>query len=339
MGIEFKKYSSIDNITRMRTVNYIIQNGYATGEWVSTLKIHGANYGLYTDGIVVKSAKRSGWIEGDSFYGDYNFDYTDNVLSAIKNYRRLIDSSISTMSFHGEIFGGLYNHPNVKRDKSAVRVQKEVQYTPHNDFIVFDIKVDGKLLDWDAVKEICDYEGFLCVPELARGKFDDLINNPVVFPDPLYKMFGLPEIEDNYAEGWVLKPVTPLFFGNGERIILKGKNPKLSGKSKQTGKPVKPEIELSEDGKRLNDEIQRYITDNRLRNVISHGEIENITNKDFGRLLGLFTKDIFSDFMKDNGNEFDKLEKKEKVKLKKNMNKMAGDVLRENFVNILDNEF
>jgi len=336
--MKFKKYSSIENAYRTKTVNYITETGNADGEWVSTLKIHGANYSFWTDGEDVKFGKRSGFIQGESFYGDFNFDYDQNARDMHKYLQDVIPCDV--LSIHGEIYGGLYDHPEVERDKSATRVQKEVQYIPFNDFIVFDIKVDNMLLNHDFVITLCKKFGFDHVPVLARGSFYDLMKMDVKFPDPLGVLKGLPPIEDNMAEGWVLKPVKPKFFGNGERIILKGKNPKLSEKNGgKHGKPPKPIIELSEDANRLKDDLFMYLNENRLRNVLSHGEIEQITQKDFGRLLGLFSKDAFTDFLKDNQEDWDNLEKKEQVVIKKNMNRVAGDVIRPNFVNIIDRTF
>jgi Rnl2 family RNA ligase len=337
--MKFRKYSSIENAYRTKTVDYITETGNAGGEWVSTLKIHGANYSIWSNGEDVRHAKRSGWIEGESFYGDYNFNYDENVKQIRQHIKSHLNSDADVVAVYGEIYGGLYDHPDVERDKSAVRVQKEVQYRPDNSFIAFDIRVDGKLIDHDRVVYLCDKFGIPHVPVLGRGSFDDLLKMDVKFLDPIGEILGLPPIPGNYAEGWVLKPVVPKFFGNGERIILKGKNPKMSEKSKKIGKPKKPVIELSEKGSHLRDELISLINENRLRNVLSHGEIEQVSQKDFGRLMGLFSKDAFDDFLKDNQEEWDTLEKKEQVAIKKEMNKTAGDVIRPNFVNIIDGEF
>ena len=337
--MNFKRYGSIDNVSRVKTVDYIIETGNSGGEWVSTLKIHGANYSIWYDENVVRTGKRSGFIKGNSFYGDNNFDYTENVKE-MYNFIKNNIPSMKVLSIHGEIYGGIYNHPDVDRVDNATRVQKEVQYRPDNDFIVFDIKVDGIILDHDMVVMICNKFDFRHVPVLARGKFSDLIGMEVKFHDPLAGILGLPEIKENYAEGWVVKPVTPKFFGNGERIILKGKNPDLiENTGRKVGKPHKPIYNLTDDANRLLNIISGYINENRLRNVISHGDIETITQKDFGKLLGLFCQDIYGDFLKDNGDEFNELDKKDQVCIKKNMNRIAADVIRPNFVNIIDGEF
>ncbi len=342
--MEFRKYSSIENSSRTKTVNYITETGNADGEWVSTLKIHGANYSIWTDGKDVKNGKRSGFIEGKSFFGDFNFDYDSNAKEMFAWLQDRLKSDkhgeVGILSIHGEIFGGCYDHPDVDRDPGATRVQKEVQYIPYNDFIVFDIKVDNMVLSHDQCLSLCEKFGFNHVPVLARGTFYDLMKIPVVFPDPLSVMMGLPKIDDNDAEGWVLKPVDPKFFRNGERIILKGKNPDFEEKNGgKRGKPPKPVYELSDEGNRLKDELMTYLTENRLRNVLSHGDLEEVTQQSFGKLLGLFCMDAFSDFYKDNGVDYEALPKKERTITKKNMNRIAGDVIRPNFLNIIDGEF
>ena len=143
--MKFKKYGSIEGAHRTKTVNYITETGNADGEWVSTLKIHGANYSLWTDGSSVKRGKRSGFVEGEAFYGDFNFNYDERVRDMFA-YINETCIDMETLSIHGEIYGGKYDHPDVEKVKGAKKVQKEVSYRPDNDFIVFDIKVDGKLV-------------------------------------------------------------------------------------------------------------------------------------------------------------------------------------------------
>jgi hypothetical protein len=85
--------------------------------------------------------------------------------------------------------------------------------------------------------------------------------------------------------------------------------------------------------------MSKYLTENRLRNVLSHGELGEINQKSFGKLLGLFSKDAIDDFIKDNPDMMDGLEKKSRKKVQKAFNKMAGDIIRPNFVNIIDGTF
>jgi Rnl2 family RNA ligase len=332
--MDFRKYQSIDNAYRTKTINAIMQGGYSEGEWVSTLKIHGANYAYYTDGSQVRRAKRSSFIEnGENFMSDFKYDYTDNVLSMYNSLH------VTQLSVHGEVYGGYYSHPDVKHIPSATRVQKGVSYTPYNDFIAFDIKIDGSYVSHDECIKLCTEFGIPHVPVLYKGTFKELLEKDTKFLDPLGEMLGFPKVKDNYAEGWVLKPVNPKFFVNGNRIILKGKNPDFSEKNGgKRGKPIKPILELTSEGKVYIDIIMQYINKNRLNNVLSHGIVQNITDKDFGKILGLFSKDVYNDFVKDN-EEFNALDKKDQKLLKKRMNSECGNLIREHFLDIIDGEF
>ncbi len=334
--MRFRKYQSIENTSRAKTVNYIMDSGNSDGEWVLTLKIHGANYSFYCDGEDVKRGRKTDFLVDETFYGDFNFDYSENIKEMYKFIKENI-STMETLTVYGEIYGGLYNHPDVEKVQNATQVMKQVQYRPDNAFAVIDIRVDDDFLDHDAVISLCMDFGFDHAPELARGKFVDLMKFPVVFPDPLSSHLGLPEIEDNDAEGWVLKPLVPKFFDNGNRIILKGKSPKFCEKNGGKGKNPAKVIELSDEGNRLKDELLLYLNDNRLRNVLSH--IGTVTQKDFGRLLGMLCQDAFGDFSKNNGVDYEALSKKERNVIKKNMNREAGNVIRPNFLNIIDGEF
>lgn len=339
--MKFTKYSSIENAAREKTIDHIMQLGMGNTEFVQTLKIHGANYSLYTDGETVRRGKRSGLMgDNESFNGDFNFTYVNNMLALFEYLKMTVSVPFTQVSVHAEIFGGKYLHPDVERVKQATQVQAEVQYCPENRIAVFDIKIDDYIVDYDTMLELCMKFSFPVAPEIARGKFVDLMKTPVEFQDPLHKEFGLPTIEgDNWAEGWVLKPVKAAFFPNGERIILKGKHPKFNENGRLKGKGPKPVYELSDDANELLDTLLGYVNENRLRNVLSHGEFENITQKDFGKLSGLFAKDAYDDFVKDHGEAFEALELKDQHILKKQMNKEAGDVIRPNFVNIIDKNF
>ncbi|MFD0630317.1 hypothetical protein ACFQ9X_00300 [Catenulispora yoronensis] len=61
------------------------------------------------------------------------------------------------------------------------------------------------------------------VPPLARGPLTRLRELPAAFPSRVPALFGLPEIEDNLAEGYVLKPAAAWEEGDGARPLLKVK--------------------------------------------------------------------------------------------------------------------
>ena len=69
--------------------------------------------------------------------------------------------------------------------------------------------------------------------------------------------------------------------------------------------------------------LATYITEPRLDNVISHiGEVK--MPNDFGKLTGLYAKDVFDDFMKENAVSFDELENAEQKALKKELARMSA---------------
>lgn len=330
--MKFKKFGSIDNHYRQKVVNYILEGGFAQNEWVKLLKIHGANYSYFCDGATVERGKRTSFLD-EGFYGDHHFDYSDNVMDL---FAFLGDHGVETLAVYGEIYGGLYSHPDVPKVQGYTKVQNQVQYCPENRFACFDIEVNGEPLDWDEVIYLCSSFDIPLVPELERGNFETLLMSDTVFPDPLHKEFGLPPIEGNLAEGWVLKPLEELKFHNGERIILKGKNPNFSEQN-----PVKKRpkiIKLSDEGNDVRDILCSYVTENRLRNVLSHGPV--IKQKDFGKLLGLFGQDAFNEFRRSEHFErFELLELNEQALVKKSMSKEAGNVIRPHFTDIIDGEF
>jgi len=118
------------------------------------------------------------------------------------------------------------------------------------------------------------------------------------FESGIYKLFNLHEIENNICEGVVIKPIVDLKMGES-RVILKSKNEKFMEKAKAPKQKVKKE--LSDDDKNFLEEVFKYITENRLNNVLS--KMCELTEKDFGKLLKEFQKDIEDEFVKDFGLE------------------------------------
>jgi len=339
---DFHKYPSIENITRTATVNQIYHHGFDKVEWGVLLKIHGANFSIWTDGKVIKAARRKAFLGDDDNFCNWQSvvnEIKDNILAAHNDLKKMYGNEITI--FDGELAGGEYPHPEVKKPDHAVKVQKGVFYTPFNFFYMFDIQVDGKFINHDEVIDIGHTHGIIVAEYLTRGKFKDVIDYPNCFEDPLHKMFGLPSLgEDNVCEGVVLKPINPCFFGNGSRCILKNKNDKFKEKNgERKNKKPRPRHEWTEQGKKLYDELFTYITENRLRNVISHGLDLSDKKKAFGIIMKEMNQDVWDDFMKDYGDEFECLEKDEKKLIKKTLNPTVANLIRPVFQDILDGEF
>jgi len=75
-------------------------------------------------------------------------------------------------------------------------------------------------------------------------------------------------------------------------------------------------------------ELEAYVTENRLNNVISHiGEVT--LPKDFGKIMGMFSKDILEDFMKEHGGAYTALDKCEQKSLNRELNKLSTGFVKE----------
>jgi len=330
--MEFKKYSEIENTYRSKTINLIEMEGKSSGEWNVTLKVHGANFSVYMSPDGMKCAKRSGFVEGSFFNHEYVLDKQLQSLQLI--YSDIRKNNIGTeVIFYGEIFGGLYPHKDVPKVNNQTTVQKGVYYSPENKFIIFDIKVDGKYLDYKNVVELCETYGALYAKILFAGSFLDCLKYPNEFADPLHKEFGLPEIEGNICEGVVIKPNDARYFNDGSRIILKNKNEKF----KENAHGVKVEKEKTEANHEIIAKAQLildYCNDNRLNAVLS--KMGTVTNKDFGKLLGSLSQDMHNDFIKDHETFYDEMSLVEKREINKLVNAGVSSFIRKQFLDILD---
>jgi len=136
-------------------------------------------------------------------------------------------------------------------------VQKGVYYSPRVQFYAFDIKVlpDPGFLAWDEATKLFNECEFMCTEALGRGmllpsRIHRPKNSPLPLPQSIFSLshslvgklsdllkfnvesfestipgrLKLPPIAKNFAEGVVLKPVTPLYTAKGNRAILKKKH-------------------------------------------------------------------------------------------------------------------
>lgn len=349
--MEFKSYSSIENVYRDKFTNGIRERGYNQGQWVVTSKIHGANLSIWFDGSEFKIAKRSDFfasgkkvddthyfVEGSDFYNYQEALQVDSVLHKVDTIFQIFKNStdVTQIAVYGELFGGSYPHPDVKRcDVKAV--QKGVFYCPEQRFYCFDIRVNEHYISYTDMELACQQAGLLYAEPLFLGTFDECLAYPNDGPSTIHKRFDLPDLPDNIMEGVVIKPVNVMYFPNGERVILKNKNEKFAEKAKGPREHVeRVQKEFSPQQQEYFDNLLEYFTEARLRGVIS--KIGTITEKDFGKLMGMFVKDAVEDFVKDCPN-FNLLETADRSMVTKAANKAAAEFIRPNFLNIMDATF
>ena len=324
----FKKYTSIENTYRDEFLDRIKGHGFWDDEFIVQEKVHGANLSYWTtNGEDFFSAKRT-----DQIAKDEKFYNHDSILKGIKPKLKSIwldlkkeIKDLEQLTIFGEIIGGDYPHKEVDSNKKAIMVQKGIFYSPKNHFYAFDILINSELyLDVDTSNELFEKQNLLHAKTIFRGNIDECLDYPNDFNSTIPAEFNLPELVPNVVEGVVIRPIKTRHFNNGVRVILKNKNEKWS-ENKKYHKSIKLEDEPSEKVIKLQEAILTYVTENRLNNVVS--KIGEVSQKDFGKVLGMFNKDVVEDFLKDYGKITDELDKKELKLITKSFAKNATELV------------
>ena len=212
----------------------------AARDWVATEKVHGAHFAILCGNTGVHPAKRRellGEDDLDGFFGVSRIWPTLSVAAArCAALLRSVEDAVITL--YGELAGGRYPHPDVAEAEGAQSVQTGVWYAPGLFWLLFDAQVaSGERSWWIAEREMREAAaeaGLMCVPVLARGPLKQVQDLPATFASRVPALFGLPEIEDNLAEGYVLKPAVEWEEG-AARPVLKVKQKAFAEDERFTG--------------------------------------------------------------------------------------------------------
>lgn len=334
--LQFKKYSSIDNVITREFMDRVVAEMPPNLEWVVQEKVHGANVSFLCDGTDVKMAKRTSPLEEEDKFYDFQQLLETYKPKVLKLYEVLAERypDVKSVSVFGELFGGRYPHPDVQAVRNAILIQKGVFYAPGHDFYGFDIYLHeaegGRYLPVDEVNALFEELGFFYAKTLMRGSLREALEYPNAFQSHIAKWLGLPPVDDNICEGVVIRPAVPMYLRNGSRVLIKSKNARFAEKKgvKPRNKIFSEPVPYSDELKALLPEMEAYVTENRLANVVSHiGEIS--LPKDFGRLMGMFSKDALDDFLKEHGAAYAALDKCEQKSLNREINKLATDLVKQ----------
>mgnify|MGYP001225681555 FL=1 len=338
--MDFRKYNSIENSYQLDFINAINEQGFQNQEYIVQEKVHGANICFITDGNQIVSAKRTELIlDDEKFFNSNSIQkrYESNILQLFKLVSKRVPN-VEQVTVFGELFGGVYPHAEVAKVSSAILVQKGIYYSPDNDFYAFDILVNhDQYLDTETINELFETTGFLYAKTLFCGSLDDCLKYPNNFQSTIPKEFGLPELKQNICEGVVIRPAKPCFFKNGSRVLIKNKNERWKENNNFLNKgflkaSLNQQETLSDDAQLLCEEITKFISENRLNNVVS--KIGSVSRNDFGRLLGLFCKDALDDFLKVHKNEYEQLEKFECKAINKFLNTQSVTLVSDYLKNV-----
>jgi len=333
--IQFKKYTSIENTFDKVFVEKIFLEGYDKQEFVVQEKVHGSNACFVTDGKTVSFGKRTGFVEADEKFYDYEElleRYTPRVIALFSIVKENIPD-VKTVTVFGEMFGGKYPHPDVKNSTKTMVIQKGVYYCPNHEFYAFDLYVSveesGRYLTVDEANNFFEQGNFFYAKTLCRGTLNECMQYPNSFQSQISDWLGLPPIEDNVCEGIVIRPVATAYLRTGSRVLLKNKNARFAEKKavKKRAPKLFVEPSYSELLNNLLPVTEQYVTENRLNNVVSKiGQIS--VPKDTGKLIGLFSKDILDDFLKEHSGEYAAIEKSEQKILNRHINMLATNLVK-----------
>jgi Rnl2 family RNA ligase len=240
---------------------------------------------------------------------------------------------VEGVTIFGEMFGGIYPHPDVANDRKIMNIQKGVFYCPQHEFYAFDLYIriaeKGRFLDADEANALYERGGFFYAKTLFRGTLEQCLQYPNDAMTLIPEWLGFPPIEDNVCEGVVIRPVKPSYLSNGARVLLKNKNARFAEKKarKRADRPFVPPTQ-SELLTELLEIVEQYVTENRLNNVMSKiGQIS--LPKEVGMLMGMFSKDIIEDFLKEHSGQYAMLEKIEQKIFNRNVNTMAVNLIKQ----------
>lgn len=271
--MEFTKFSSLENTYNAKLIN-MVREQFGDKLFIVTEKIHGANFAFYYDGENLQIASRNQFV-------DTTFFACAQVVAAcepkIKALYKLACAPGQLMVVYGELAGD--------------GIQKEVEYGAKN-FYAFELVIDGEAQS-KAGAFSCFYHAGLPHPEIIYvGDFENALAVKETFQSYL-----TPEDYDgeNEAEGVVIEPVEPSFFANGKRVYLKKKTESFSERKAKNKAPAP--VEVPENVQELFTEVSAYLTENRVKNVIS--KLGEVGKADFGKVLKLTVEDAIEDFEKD----------------------------------------
>ncbi len=297
-------YHQYDKITDTSSEWKIKNSGVK--KWAVTEKIHGANFSFIYDvaNNKLNYGKRRGPIQPDENF--FNFksileETEPKILSIVNKIKNKYTNTIIII-IYGELFGGIY--PDIKTGFKPV--QKGIYYSPNIHFSAFDIylvttanivddneKITGKFKDKEFYLDFEESLAFFkeanimhAEPLAIYNSYEETLNHNIIFNSLVPAKLGLPQLQENKAEGIVVRSMT-------NRFLIKRKIPEFSEKKySDNSLNTKDKREL---GKQL-------ITINTLNSAISKiGPLEEYRYLIYEEIL----KDIFDEL-----NVYDSKEKK-----------------------------
>lgn len=209
-----KEYIKIPNIfKRDITTKKLIEGEYEREEfkylkglqWYATEKIDGTNIRVFWDGYRVSLAGRN----EKSLIPKELMQRLEEIFLGESN-EELFEGVFGTKQviLYGEGYGG--------------KIQGNNGYGDY-DFILFDVMIDGCWLSRENVIGIAEALGIKVVPVMGIGTLPEIVEWIKNKPMSLFR--------EREVEGFVCKPVVPMYYRNGEPITVKVKCRDFGGKA------------------------------------------------------------------------------------------------------------
>lgn len=338
--MEFRKYSSITNTYNIRFIEQIQQTIKPETKFACFEKLHGANFQLRLfekDGkLVIEYGKRTSILKKGEKFMDYKnyFLSPEFTESLTKIWEKLKSEEVKHVVVYGEYFGGRYPHPDFDPDSNKP-VQKDIWYTQKRLFCGFDIIVNDKYMDIEKVNEIFKECGIFHLQPIKIGTLEELLEFDVEeFYTTIPEQFEFPQMENNFAEGIIIRPLTEMRTYRDNRVILKKKRSMYSEKKTVKNHTIKSKEPISEKIMKLINELESYITLPRLENLISkEGRLED--QRRIMKFAGLYSQDIFKEYEENTGHRLNTMETSERKVVSSTINKFSCEFLREHIDLIL----
>ena len=274
--MEFRKFASLDNTHNDKVINHARMMGIKSPWWVGE-KLDGANFSTWVSKDETKFASRNQWVD-DTFFGA-NVVINEMARKAEELFSTL--ENIELLVIYGELFGH--------------GIQNRVVYGPKQ-FSAFEVVIDGRVAPFVEMECLLDSVGIPIVPIIGIGyTLEEALDINETFKST---MTPRGHEGENIGEGITIAPMHPDWFGNGGRVWFKKKTSAFS-ENKKSGKRDKVDVTLSEDENIVVDSFLEYINENRVYSAIS--KFGDVTNKDFGKILGMVMNDVFDDYKKNTG--------------------------------------
>lgn len=214
---------------RFRTYSKIPKNRSddhrtVAGTWVALEKLHGAHFVVAVKGREVRFGKRKEWLASDTPFFGWQL-LAEGIRALVLRITQATEPAECVV--YGELIGGAYPHSNVAVVPGLSAVQTGIWYAPDLHWVIFDILVassdedEGVFLAHNEIESLAHELGFLVPPLIRRGRRTELESVPVRAPTRFPTLLGLPVIDDNIAEGIILKPDARL--APSERPVIKRK--------------------------------------------------------------------------------------------------------------------